>query len=152
MAGLSPLVLIVTDGAASHPASRRFPPAALRTLREQVAAQAVSCLGLPVGFPAPAGYRGTYPWDGFNTAVAKIIDLAAHHGCGSILAPWQYDPHCDHEATWMMAVEVARRTGARLMAYPVWGWKLPSERNLPGPLPRGVRLDISGQLTQTLQT
>jgi LmbE family N-acetylglucosaminyl deacetylase len=47
----------------------------------------------------------------------------------------------------MMAIEVARRTGAHLMAYPVWGWTLPSERNLPGPLPQGVRLDISGQLT-----
>jgi LmbE family N-acetylglucosaminyl deacetylase len=150
MAGLAPLVLIVTDGAASHPGSRRFPPVALRTLREQEAAQAVSCLGLPsdrlVFLRVPDTAAPNHGTD-FNVVVAKIIDWAAHHGCASILAPWQYDPHCDHEATWMMAVEVARRTGARLMAYPVWGWTLPSERDLPGPLPQGVRLDISGQLT-----
>jgi LmbE family N-acetylglucosaminyl deacetylase len=150
MAGLAPLVLIVTDGAASHPASRQFPPATLRTLREQEAAQAVSCLGLPrqrlVFLRLPDTAAPTHGTD-FNVAVAKIIDLSAHHGCGSILAPWQYDPHCDHEATWMMAMKVAQQTGAHLMAYPVWGWMLPSERNLPGPLPQGVRLNISGQLT-----
>jgi LmbE family N-acetylglucosaminyl deacetylase len=150
MVGLPPLVLIVTDGAASPPGSRRFPPAVLRTLREQEAAQAVSCLGLPshqlVFLRLPDTAAPTHGTN-FEAAVAKITDLSVHHGCGSILAPWQYDPHCDHEATWIMAVEVERRTGAHLMAYPVWGWTLPAAHNLTAPLPPGVRLDISGQLT-----
>jgi hypothetical protein len=46
-----------------------------------------------------------------------------------------------------MAVQAARQTGARLLSYPVWGWTLPADSKLPGPLPNGVRLDIARHLT-----
>jgi LmbE family N-acetylglucosaminyl deacetylase len=82
----------------------------------------------------------------FDGAVDAIGDLTVRHGCGCILAPWQHDPHCDHEASWMMGVAASRRSNVQLMAYPVWGWTLPASHDIPGPLPQGSRLDISNYL------
>src|ERR1700688_4259111 len=43
----APLVVILTDGAGSHPRSRAYPPARLRTLRANEATAAMAHLGLP---------------------------------------------------------------------------------------------------------
>src|SRR5437762_1448664 len=40
----------------------------------------------------------------------------------------------------------AARTGARPLSYPVWGWTLPDEHELPDTAVRGVRLDIAPHL------
>src|ERR1700712_111201 len=48
-AGRTPLVVILTDGAGSHPNSRTFPPDRLRAVRAQEARDAVGCVGLPPG-------------------------------------------------------------------------------------------------------
>src|ERR1700677_4731820 len=44
--GRPPFVVILTDGAASHPGSREYPPDRLRALRAQEARRAVATLGL----------------------------------------------------------------------------------------------------------
>ena len=46
-AGRPPLVVILTDGAGSHPNSREFPPNRLRAVRAQEARDAVAHLNLP---------------------------------------------------------------------------------------------------------
>jgi LmbE family N-acetylglucosaminyl deacetylase len=45
-AGQPPIVVILTDGAGSHPHSRRFPPDILRATREAETLAALACLGL----------------------------------------------------------------------------------------------------------
>src|SRR5271170_5660040 len=45
--GQPPVVVILTDGSASHPGSRQYPPERLRQLRAEEARQAVAKLGLP---------------------------------------------------------------------------------------------------------
>lgn len=64
----------------------------------------------------------------------------------AVLAPWQHDPHCDHEAAHLLAVALARRLGLRHWSYPVWGWTLPASADLAGPMPDGIRLDIGRDL------
>src|SRR6202167_1978892 len=44
--GQPPVVVILTDGAASHPGSKQYPPERLRQLRAEEARQAVAALGL----------------------------------------------------------------------------------------------------------
>src|SRR5215813_8407340 len=48
------------------------------------------------------------------------------HTVANLFVTWRHDPHCDHEATAVLAKKVRRRhPKIRLWAYPVWGWHLP---------------------------
>lgn len=147
--GRPPVVLVLTDGAGSHPTSRSHPAPVLRRVRESEARAAVSELGLPPGRIGFLGLRDTAaPTAGpaFDAAVAAVLDAHARGGCGPILAPWEHDPHRDHEAAHLMAVAAARHAGVPHLAYPVWGWTLPDDRPLPGPAPDGARLHIASHL------
>ncbi|MCE2563562.1 PIG-L deacetylase family protein [Komagataeibacter sp. FNDCF1] len=145
-AGNPPLVVIVTDGTASHPNSRAWPAARLRMQRQREALDATGSLGLPAGrvvfldLPdAAAPHHGP----DFDHAVARLAALATDYGCTAVFAPWRLDPHCDHEATWKMGMALRQRCGLVLWAYPVWGWLIPADRELDHGPPVGLRLDIS---------
>ena len=118
-------------------------------MREQEARNAVAILGLPsdrIGF---LGLRDTAaPMDGaaFEAAVAAIHSQVESLGATTVLAPWQHDPHCDHLAAHRMADAVTARCRLRHLAYPVWGWTLAPGTMLPGPVPHGVRLDITDHM------
>jgi LmbE family N-acetylglucosaminyl deacetylase len=136
-AGTSPLVLILTDGAASHPGSAAYPRDRLRALRETEADAAMAALGLPeknlffLRFPDTklAGFHGR--------AVTRIIEIARAYHCGLLIAPWAGDPHADHEA----AAAIAADCGLPVLFYPVWGWV--RTEDFDEPLRPGWRLDIS---------
>ncbi|MBV9812306.1 MAG: PIG-L family deacetylase, partial [Acetobacteraceae bacterium] len=139
----------VTDGAASHPGSRRYPPEALRDLREQEARTAMRHLGLPPGrlrflrFPdGDAPLQGC----GFETAVDAICAIHAEAGSGAVLATWRCDPHRDHQAVARMAAVAAGRLGVPHHAYPVWGWTLPPECALDLDGVSGWRVRIADRL------
>ena len=148
-AGNPPYVLILTDGTGSHPGSPTYPPARLQAVRETEAREAVRLLGLPADRIGFAGHRDTAaPTSGpaFDAALQILVGLCARRGITTVLAPWQHDPHCDHEAAHLLATAAARHVGLRHWSYPVWGWTLPPDTLLPGPLPTGVRLDIHPDL------
>lgn len=148
--GLPPIVAIVTDGTGSHPSSRQFPPQALQALREREAEEAAGALGLGRERLVFLRLKDTAaPRHGatFDATVAALSSLAISNRCATIFAPWRHDPHGDHEATYFIAEAVARRSGARLVAYPVWGWTLGGDIDLADPLPDGVRLDIHPYLS-----
>ncbi|WP_293873382.1 MULTISPECIES: PIG-L family deacetylase [unclassified Sphingomonas] len=112
-------VAIVSDGAASHPASRRWPRARLvaeryresrRALRRLgIAAGAVHCLGLPDG--AVGGEVA-----GCTRALRRIVRSGA--GADLIVGPAAGDAHPDHQA--VAAALYCLRGGARRLAYQVW--------------------------------
>ncbi len=142
-------VAVLTDGTGSHPASRVWPPARLKALREQEARAAIAALGLPperisfLGLPdAGAPTTGA----AFAAASARIAELAVATGAQTICATWQHDPHCDHEAAALLAAAASRTVGLRHLAYPVWGWTLPRDHPLPDQPVVGARLDIGRHL------
>jgi LmbE family N-acetylglucosaminyl deacetylase len=144
--GTPPVVMVVTDGAKSHPGSRTHPAEKLRAVRESEARAAVSLLGArgeDVVFMRIDDTRS--PLDGplFESAVETIAQLARSARCSVILAPWRHDPHCDHESVDAMARAAAVRIGATHLSYPVWGWTLPEATPLPDETIDGWRLDIS---------
>jgi LmbE family N-acetylglucosaminyl deacetylase len=148
-AGHPPFVLILTDGTGSHPNSRAYPSFRLKGLREQEALNAVSILGLPPGRLGFLGLRDTaapMEGNGFDAAVAAILSFAERAEAACILSPWQHDPHCDHLAAHLMASAAVARCRLRHLAYPIWGWTLPPDTRLPGPVPHGMRLDITDYL------
>lgn len=145
-AGVQPRLVFVTDGAGSHPNSRRFPAAALRDLRAAEARDAARLLGLQQERIAFMGLADTAaPQDGsaFADAVETIVAIVGADRPDCILAPWRHDPHGDHLAVHRMAVAVARRMGARHLSYPVWGWTLADDVLLEQDAVSGWRLDIA---------
>jgi LmbE family N-acetylglucosaminyl deacetylase len=147
-AGRPARVVVMSDGAGSHPRSRTHPGPVLRALREEEAREACRILGVPepcfLGWP-----DGDVPVSGerFETAVEAV--LAAASGIGTLVATIAMDPHKDHEASWAIARAAAARGGKRLLGYPVWAWRhlypamapiAPVE--VPEP-PRGFRLDVA---------
>ncbi len=150
-AGHPPYVLIATDGSGSHPNSPTFPPARLIATREREARNAVHALGVApdrLGFLRLPDTAAPTSGAMFQAAVQAIEATCVRVGAGTILAPWEHDPHCDHEAAHLMATAVADRLGLRQWAYPVWGWTLPDGHPIPRPASSGVRLDITAFLGQ----
>jgi LmbE family N-acetylglucosaminyl deacetylase len=147
--GLPPVVAVLTDGVMSHPHSQRYPRRRMRDLREQEAQEAVALLGLPSSHiifmrcpdtAAPA--RGP----ALQQIAARLAELAVANRCGTVVASWEHDPHCDHLAAARIARRACRMTGARLLAYPVWGRILPPGQLIAQQPVRGFRLDIRRHL------
>lgn len=158
-AGRSPLVVILTDGAGSHPNSKAFPPARLRARRAQEVRDAVGILGLRedrLVFLDQPDTAAPVDGPGFEGAVATLRALIDEEpSCSAIVAPWRYDPHCDHEAAALLGATVASGAGVKHVAYPVWGWTLMADAVIPKAFVDGFRLDISRFLvakTAAIQT
>jgi len=143
--GRQPVVAILTDGAASHPGSMQYPPERLRQLRKHEARQAVAALGLASENLVFLNYPDTALPTSHEVS-GRLATLARDRGCTVMLAPWLFDPHCDHEAAAILAREAARRARCRLLSYPVWGWLLPPDHPLPMIRVAGYRLPIAAHL------
>lgn len=149
--GRAPRVAFMSDGAGSHPHSRRYRPEALRRLRRSEAREAMGILGSNDGhfLDWPDGGVPSADRD-FETAVGQVCLLA--DGCEHLVATSGLDPHVDHVSTSAIAREAARRLGLRLLLYPVWSWRylypgiMPIEPRQVSGAPRGSRLDITPQL------
>ena len=152
-AGVLAHVLILTDGAASHPRSSSYPAAQLTALRHDEAHRAITCLGLSedrlrfLDLPDAAT-----PSEGpaFDAAVDSITRIARDVEAATLFVTWGHDPHCDHETAYAMARIVRARLttetgGIGLWAYPVWGLHLPPDTALDLDEPTGFRLDITSR-------
>jgi LmbE family N-acetylglucosaminyl deacetylase len=144
--GVGAKVVIVSDGAGSHPNSKAYPSERLTTLREVEARQAGAELGLrpeamvflrlPDRFVPHGGEEAEH-------AINVIADCVKEIGAGSLFVSWRHDPHCDHEASYRIAREVQRRVGeVKLFEYVVWGHTLPPSTEVH-PIRGGFRISIN---------
>jgi LmbE family N-acetylglucosaminyl deacetylase len=149
-AGRAPCVAVLTDGTGSHPHSRAYPSERLKALRMQETHTAMAHLGLPgdrILFLEQKDTAAPHAGAAFEAVVEQLTAwVQRENACSAVLAPWRFDPHCDHEAAAKIAGRVAIRCGVRPVAYPVWGWTLPAHQLIPGPVTQGWRLDISAFL------
>jgi LmbE family N-acetylglucosaminyl deacetylase/SAM-dependent methyltransferase len=146
--GLPVTVIVATNGEASHPNSPTHTPADLAAIRRVEVLAAVRALApdarvrlldLPDGDLAQ--HRNSLEeaiWDEALTAgsaVADPADASAPAGTDTwLVAPWRVDGHPDHDVAGSAAALAARRTGARLLEYPVWAWhwSTPADPIWPG--------------------
>ena len=143
-AGRRVVVALLTDGAASHPASPRFDAAQRRHLREQELRRALLELAdEPVEIVA-FGARDGHLAERGAQAAEWLEGLARQIAASAIVVTWNADPHPDHKAAFDAALAAARATGAALWAYPVWSLILPDDAQVGSPRP-AVRLDIADQ-------
>jgi LmbE family N-acetylglucosaminyl deacetylase len=143
--GLRGKVVIVSDGAGSHPNSKAYPPDRLKALREEEAEQAGGELGLKPGDMLFLGLPDRFvPFEGEEAerAIVAIVDCMREIGARSLFVSWRHDPHCDHQASYRIAREAQRRVGeARLFEYVVWGHTLPPSTEVD-PIRSGFRIRI----------
>jgi LmbE family N-acetylglucosaminyl deacetylase len=147
-AGTPPVVVILTDGAGSHPNSRAYPPERLRATREAETLAATACLGLAadrVVFLRTPDTHAPHAGPELNELASRIAGLIRVHDCRSVITTWAEDPHGDHFAAHCIARDAAAATGVAHRAYPVWGLTLPPSTLLEG-APIGQRLEIASYL------
>lgn len=154
-------VLVISDGTQSHPRSRKYPPAALKALRESETLAATSTLGIDVSnvtfMELPDGAIPTPDAHGFKEAVTKCSAILAKIAPKIIFLPLRSDPHPDHRATWQLIHQALKITSPipsapqpltpsqnpRIIEYPIWDWD-PEQRRLLEPQRfTAWRLDIS---------
>ena len=114
-------VVIVTDGAASHPDSITHSAEQLATIRAKEAFTAVAALapGASIsllGFPDGAVLEN-------RDAVAAALDpfLAESDDNALVLAPWRGDGHRDHRVVGEIVADATAEKRA-FLEYPVWLW------------------------------
>jgi LmbE family N-acetylglucosaminyl deacetylase len=149
--GLRGKVVIVSDGAGSHPNSHAYPPERLTTLREVEARQAGAELGLrpeEMHFLRLPDRFVPYEGEEAEHAINVIVDCVKEIGAGSLFVSWRHDPHCDHEACYRIARAVQRRVGeVKLFEYVVWGHTLPPSTEVD-PIRSGFRITIDHEAMQ----
>ena len=143
--GLRGKVVIVSDGAGSHPNSKAYPPDRLRALREEEAKRASQELGLrPEDMLFLRLPDRFVPFEGeeADRAVEVIVHCAREIGARSLFVSWRHDPHCDHEASYRIARQAQRVADElRLFEYVVWGHTLPPSTEID-PIRSGFRIRI----------
>lgn len=124
-AGRQVHVVVMTDGSASHPASRKYPPARIAALRK---AEVTEALDILTGGNPPLTWLGVpdtalpSSGPGFDKIVDLLAGLIAEWDVTGLWSSWGGDPHCDHRATAAIARAATSRFGhIRHWSYPVWG-------------------------------
>jgi len=150
--GRATRIIIVSDGAGSHPSSRKYPAARLTDLRESEARQAAMELGLDpfqdVVFLRLADRFVPSHGPRAEAAVHRIAEAVRETAAEALFVSWRHDPHCDHQASYRLARAVqSRAPSLKLFEYTVWGAALPPETRIE-PAAGGFRLRIETWLGQ----
>ncbi|MGC1309085.1 MAG: PIG-L family deacetylase [Phormidesmis sp.] len=140
-------ILVISDGAKSHPNSKRYPAAALRQLRERetyAAANQLGVLSASVTFlrwPDTAVPGANSP--DFSIAVNQCKQYLQARSPSLIFVPWQKDRHCDHRATGEIIQHCLQDSPnpPEQFIYTIWGTPAAGLRTLP-PGETGWRLNI----------
>lgn len=137
-------VVVVTDGAASHPASSTVSPRQLaarrgRELFSAVAELAPSTEVVMLDFADGETLRD-------RTRIAAALARAIEPG-GTIVAPWRGDGHRDHRVVGELCAELAGTSGATLLEYPIWMWHWadPDDERVPWNSAVSVTLTDAGR-------
>ncbi len=98
-AGSRIVPVYVTDGSASHPGSRAYPPARVREVRAEEAVRANARLGVDepphfLGFP-----DGTLDRIALVDVARALASCIPNESDVLVLGPWRRDPHPDHRFT-----------------------------------------------------
>lgn len=130
-------IIAMSDGTLSHPNSVKFPSEKLRELREKEMKNALEILGVTENEIRFLRYRDRCVPDenniNFSAAVETIKNILTAEKPQTILAPWRFDPHPDHCATWQIVRQATRSLNfsVRLIEYPIWLYELATENDLP---------------------
>ncbi|WP_345801682.1 PIG-L family deacetylase [Microbacterium sp. AZCO] len=133
--GARVVVVIATDGEASHPDSPSHDRTTLARRRREEVRQAVAMLAPE----AEVAFLGL-PDGGLDRAAASLreslVALFDRHGEIDprrvlVAVPWAGDRHRDHRIAAEVARGVAAERRLKLLEYPIWGWHWATPVDLP---------------------
>ncbi len=130
-------VLFLTDGSASHPASKRYNAERLSALRKEEAIRALEVLGVPQGNAFFLNKKdGALPAEGeadFEQNAAQLHVLITLLSPDLVLVPYEKDPHPDHRATWQMLMHSNKNIHAkfRILQYVIWLHERGEQEDMP---------------------
>ncbi|SAL25302.1 glucosamine-6-phosphate deaminase-like protein [Caballeronia peredens] len=135
------LVVAVTDGTASHPDSRDWPPERLARERPQETREAFQRLNLRHVQVVRLGLK-----DGDGERLEANLSglLSEHLQPGDIVfTTWRYDGHPDHEAAGRAAQSAAGALDLPCVEVPLWTWHWasPDDTRVPWSRARRIVLD-----------
>lgn len=123
-AGVRVVVVVLTDGAGSHPGSTAYPPKRLAALRRAEVAEAVERLTCGTGRVLTLDHpdQGRLSAARRRVYCDRLVRLIDQEGVSALWTTWDGDPHVDHRRAARLAAEAAaRRPAVRLWRFPVWG-------------------------------
>lgn len=141
-------VVLATLGEASHPRSTTIAPVDLaqrRLAESHDALRALAPDGILRWLGVPDGQVAAHE----DALVERLVGVVGDGRRTLLVAPWRHDGHPDHEAVGRAAATAARRTGARLVEYPIWFWHWGSPAELPW---SGVRRLALGEAERAAKT
>ncbi len=125
-------ILYLTDGAASHRGSASWPAKRLAKVRRGEALSALDVLGVRADHVLFLDWPDAAPHPPRSKAFARSVEAVRRWRGGSpprsVWAPYRDEGHCDHQAAWTLACEIARLWTASTPAmfeYLVWSWSDP---------------------------
>ena len=120
--GIAVHVIIVTDGAASHPDSATHSPADLARLRAREAFEAIAIVA-PKASLSLLGYPDGQVREHRDAIEADLrVELARSSSRAIVLTPWRGDGHRDHRVVGELVARAAADLHRPLLEYPVWMW------------------------------
>lgn len=129
--GREVLVLVVTDGEASHPGSARWRPDRLGSTRIAESRAALAELGLGEEQFVRLGLGdGQLVRQQAEVSRAVVRHLNAHD---VVVTPWRYDGHADHEIVANAVIDALQVLPVQHIEVPIWGlhWASPDQDALP---------------------
>jgi len=113
--GHAVLIVAVTDGEHSHPASSRWTPESLRNTRPRESELALQRLGV-----AAEVLRLSLPDGDVVSHEKKLAEALPLGSDDTVFVTWRHDGHADHEACARATLAACRNVGARCIEFPVW--------------------------------
>ena len=138
--GIPTRVIVVTDGAASHPGD-----ASTASRREAEVGAAVAVLA-PGARLDLLGFADGQTEESRDAIVAALTPVIAAVPRGALIAcPWRGDGHRDHRVVGEVVAElvVASSGAPRLIEYPIWLWHWGDARTADVPWSRFVSLAVT---------
>ena len=129
--GVAVHVIIVTDGAASHPDSPTHSSADLARRRAREAFEAISIVA-PTASLSLLGYPDGEVRENREAIEADVrAELARSSPRTLVLAPWRGDGHRDHRVVGEIVARAALELHRPLLEYPVWMWHWGAPDSVP---------------------
>ncbi|MFC0712940.1 PIG-L family deacetylase [Cellulomonas biazotea] len=152
--GPAPEVVVLTDGAASHPGSPTLTPDDLVRVRADEVREAVRRLSpgstvVLLGHP-DGGLREAR--DDVERDLRRVLDAGGP--VDTLVVPWRGDGHRDHRVAGEVGAALAAERGARLVEYPLWlwHWGTPDDPRVPWDRLRVVDLSDASALRRRRAT
>ena len=127
-------VIVVTDGAASHPVTDNWPRgrlAATRRAELRAALGTLGCLSEPLFLGLPDAGTEALSAEQEAKATERAAKFAEALSPDVVLTTWRREPHCDHRFAYRLAQGVCGALRLPLVEYMVWAPVIGSATDLP---------------------